>query len=244
MTDPNAWNRDKEDFGQWSDRMRIQREQWERANPGLSAPIHPPTPAFSGEPPRQPIVLGTYEPSAEARESFEGNTSFLVLFPALAGIVAWPILYALPVGAAIVATGVVYGVLEYGFGVVDEGARRWLTALAVVVGLILLFPLSRLDHRLARSWLWRGPRHLVRLALFTGVVHLAVTARFAPAELDVWRPVPGGSLLGRPLYLFVLAVVAVLVHVVLTRPGFRAWWHRGLEAIGLRPRMPEKAGGS
>jgi len=222
MTLPNPG----ESFSDWQDRKRIAEEHWRRANESLSPPVKPQIPEVIRYRPGPGIVLGREEP----REPLaEGNLSFLNLFIAVPGVFAWPLLYPVPVAVAFVSAGLLYGVMEYVFGVESGPGRVLVTAMAGLVGLVLLIAASRVDHRFARSRPWQALRHIVRLGLFATAAHLVITYR----TTGTLRP--DATLLQQPLHLGSVGAILLLTHWILTRESLRAKWHAGLEAIGLRP---------
>jgi hypothetical protein len=225
-----------EDYGDWSHRQRVNQERWDYAtNSGQYAPKQEKSYDWSSS--SAPIYSGGgggYSGGWSGSGSGGiGCLSALTLFPAIA---AWPLLYPMPVGIAFLAAGFGYGILESISGAYTAHGRMGLTVGSFLIGLIVLVPLSRLDHRLARSKLWRVPRHLIRLALITLAAYQLAALRLAPASAHLEGILAGLPLLRNPIYLVVLLAVPLIAHIVLTRRGLRDWWHECLERVKLRGR--------
>ncbi len=223
--------REPESYDAWAHRERVRQEQWDNAT-GANRPPPPPPPFSVPSPGLNDPALwrgSSYEPSSTPATS---PPDYGAAGAPMLALVTWPFLYPLAVALAFVVTGFVYGMLEVAFETAGSNARTAMAILGGLVGLIALYFTSRLDHRLGRSMLWRAPRHLIRLALLTVTAHAMLTTRLlAPAARGNGLEY-GRTLLGKPWYVAILAGVALLAHVVLTRPRLRSWWHWRL---GLDP---------
>jgi len=233
MSEPESWD-------EWNQRRRIEQEQWQREQERFNQPIHPKS---DWPPPSNPYDYritfdppsdeGGYERPWATREPVDlaGCVSGLVFIPALA---AWPVLYPVPTLLGFAVAAFSYGIAETRLPLVQSGPKLAIGLLCCLVGLIVAIAAGRWDHRLARSWAWRGPRHVLRVALFTFLAHLFAATELWPAR-PASDPVPGLELLANPLYLAGLAGVVVVVHLILTREKLKKWWHERLETVKLRP---------
>jgi hypothetical protein len=224
-----------EDFAEWSLRQRVMQKRWEEAMAPLRAP-DPPEPIW-GRPSPGPWPLFTVDDDdEEVCYTPPSNTlGCLPVFALVPSLAAWPLLYAVPVAVGFTVGVAGYGILEAAFDIYRDGARLAIGTVGAALGLVTVVAASRADHRLARSVLWRAPRHLLRLALFGALAHLIGAAALSRPD-DGGAGLPGRDLLSNPVYLAALAGVVWLVHWILTRERLRDWWHERLEALGLRPK--------
>ena len=224
-----------ESYERWSEQNRISQQHWDSATANLHS-----SGSGSGGFSSGPATI-SFGGGGGGGGSYAGGGSGIGLFDLLrgivvfaAGVVAWPVLYCVPVAVAFAATGLANGMLE---GAVDPSSSSGVTGVVVatmVVAVILVVALSRLDHRAARSKLWWVPRHVVRLAVIAGLGHLLAASLLVPSARLQADSLPGRALLAQPVYLACLAALVVVVHVVLTRKSLRTWWHYRLERLRLR----------
>ena len=224
-----------EDFNDWQQQQRVQQERWDYAtSSGQYAPKPSPSAIDWSSPASPSVPQSTGGSDGSYGGYYQGSSGG---GPTIFSIVPWipalPVLYPLPFAVAFAGAGVGYGVLESLFEVYTSAGRNGLAAASLLIGLVLFFATSRLDHRLAASALWRVPRHALRLAVMAGIGYLVAAAllqgpdRSTGASLDV-------SLLGNPVVLASLAAWALAGHILLTRDRLREWWHERLAAAYLR----------
>lgn len=113
--------------------------------------------------------------------------------------------------------------------------------LGCAAGIVVLYVASRIEQRLAEHSWYRIPRHIVRLALF-GLMGVYGIER--ANGIEVWGrgelSISAESIvrvLRVPEYLISVVVFVVVMHLVLWKGEMiRRFWHRRLEALGLRAR--------
>ncbi len=223
-----------EDYNDWQQRQRVQQDQWDYAtSSGQYAPQ-----------PSQPTDWSPSAPSGWSHDSAgsggysnghsgsrgRSGPTFLSIIP---WIPTLPFLYPLPFATAFAGAGLGQGMLESQFEVYTAAGRNGLAAVSVVIGAVLFFAMSRLDHRLAALRLWRISRHVVRLALVAVVAYLVAASllqapgQSAAAGFDF-------ALLENPAVLASIAASTIFAHIILTRDRLRQWWHERLAAAYLR----------
>ena len=127
---------------------------------------------------------------------FIGIIAFSFIIP------LWGLLY-LP--AAAVATAIHFALITF------------FPAGSYIVALVAIWPLGRIEQRLAQYRAYRGIRHGLRLAFCGGLGILA-------GQQSPW--------LGIPLAVLFMGAA----HVALVKAGpLRGYWHAYLRSIGLRP---------
>jgi hypothetical protein len=230
--DPNQ--RPDEDFGQWNDRNRIAKQRYEEAtNQNQPAQREP----FNWGTPSGPFSWGggggggggggSGGGGGGGAEIFAGCMGAIVLLPA---VVAFGCLYPMPIMGGLVTGVVVSGFLAGATDRSSEAVQLFgVILLPIAVGLATFVGLSRLDHWMGRSILWRLPRHVARLALFGIVGHWVGLRAFGESRTLYPNP-----MLRNPLYVGGLCVFVALVSWILTRRNLRESWHERLESIGLR----------
>jgi hypothetical protein len=229
-----------EDFNDWQQRQRVQQDRWDYATssgqyaPQPSAPIDWSSPSPSPSPPQswspESAGGGSYSGGHSSSSGSSGPT-FLSIIP---WIPALPVLYPLPFSVAFAGAGVGYGILESQFEVYTSDGRIGLGIGSFLIGAVLFFAMSRLDHRLAASKLWRIPRHVLRLALVAIVAQLVATSLLQAPGQSVATAGFDVAQLGNPVVLVSVAASSVLAHILLTRARVQEWWHDRLVAAWLR----------
>jgi hypothetical protein len=151
----------------------------------------------------------------------------------------WPIwvcLYPLPAAAA-VATYLISGAFTHkltltaGLGTdVAQMVSSLLYLTSVLVTIVVLYTVSRGEHRLARSPLYRYPRHIVRLPLLGLLAVWSITER-NPLLLTNAPP----QIRSESAEIF---LVAILMWQLLLWKGapVRRFWHATLRYSGFRPK--------
>jgi hypothetical protein len=119
--------------------------------------------------------------------------------------------------------------------------RATFTALAALIGyvsgIVVLVMASRWDHGLSQYAAYRIPRHVLRMALLGG---LAFVALADPSRIPFYGShiPPELTLLTTPAKIGVAAAFAAGMHFLLWNwHGARQFWHRRLQAVGLRKRQ-------
>ena len=146
-----------ENYERWSEQNRILQDQWDRA----TANLHSSSSSFdldlrhaSGTP-----SFGGSGGHAGGGGGLLGFLAFLIRIPLLiASIVAWPVLYCIPVAITFLASALANGMLEGAFNPSSPSGETGVTIGTGVIALVLLVVLSRLDHKAARSKFWWIPR--------------------------------------------------------------------------------------
>ena len=114
------------------------------------------------------------------------------------------------------------------------GPGLYSVALAIVLGVAVLWTASRLEHRLARSPFYRVPRHLLRL-LMTGWAVALMIQKAQGLPYDV-RPAAVLPLLKDSTHLGIVIGAVVACHFILWNWRWpREFWHRRLVGARLRP---------
>lgn len=107
---------------------------------------------------------------------------------------------------------------------------------SILVFLVVFWPMSRLDHRLAENVPpYRLVRHVARVVL-TGFFLTLYTAGGVGGELIMPRSIAQVQLmLASSTHLITMAIAMVFAHLLLTRAkGLQAYWDNGLEIFKLR----------
>lgn len=225
-----------DDYNDWQQQQRVEQDRWDYAT---SSGQYAPTPSS------EPVDWSSSAPPSWSHEGTGGgsyssghSSSYGSSGPTFLAIIPWipalPVLYPLPFVVAFAGAGLGYGILETQFEVYTAAGRNGLAVASFLSGAVLFFAMSRLDHRLAASKLWRIPRHLLRLALVAAVAYLVAASLLqAPGEFagaagfDV-------ALVGNPAVLASVAAASILAHILLTRDRLQEWWHERLAAAFLR----------
>lgn len=224
-----------EDFNDWQQRQRVEQERWDYAtSSGQYAPKpSPPIDWSSTTPPdfyRESTGGGTYSSGHSSSYGSSGPT-FLSIIP---WIPALPVLYPLPFAVAFAGAGLGYGILESQLEVYTAAGRNGLGIVSFLIGAVLFFAMSRLDHRLAASMLWRVPRHVLRLALVAVAAYVVAAALLRAPGRSAGAAGVDLALLANPGVLASVAASSILAHILLTRDRLREWWHKRLAAAYLR----------
>lgn len=230
---------ENESWDEYNQRLRVEQERWRQAEEQLRGPPKEKEPPSFYVRPEDRITFpvedrstwgGGYQPG----QTLADNPGCLPIFVLIPSIAVWPVLYVGSVAVGFLAAGLCYGMLEAGFDVYREGPKLAIGIGAGFVGVIVTLIANRFDHRFAGSFLWRWPRHLIRLVVIAAIAHVFLaTEVFHRSGND---SIPGRDLLTVPWYLAILGAIVAAAHVVLTRDRLRAWWHRKLEAAWLRPK--------
>jgi hypothetical protein len=208
---------------------------------GMRAPPeHQPPPLVDPGPPAPPSNFGSYENYGydggyAGAGVGSGVSPFVWFFFFLFFPVTFPIfacLYPLAAGAAALVGRAVY-VMAGPVGPTTDVSSRLPFVLASAA--IVLWTVSRLEHRLARFAPYRAVRHVVRLLLFGFYAVLLVfhspSSGYFPSSLP---EIVG--MIANPPALVVMVIVAFIMHRVLTRrQGLRESWHAALRVLRLRP---------
>ena len=147
---------------------------------------------------------------------------------------ALPLLGALYPLVAAIEIGVARGVFSL-VSRIDPGVPlNTHIAIAALACLVLLWPASRLEQRLAEHRAYRIVRHVVRLALIAVLTYRLTSTMPADSALPAWTQ-PLRGLFHSPAQLGVVVGTVVLMHFLLRDLlGVRAAWGRGLAAVRLR----------
>jgi hypothetical protein len=174
-----------------------------------------------------------YPASAGAGAGMDGGT---ILFAAFVVFIFSPVifgtLYPIATGAALVASFATQGFLRVAAPGTAPDSRL---PFAMLAALVVFWPLSRLDHRLAATVPpYRMARHVARVALFAGFCTLM---SLNPSRGLPRSPIELRMVLANPFALPLFAAIAILTHLFLVRAKrTRAMWDTALEFFRLRPR--------
>jgi hypothetical protein len=158
--------------------------------------------------------------------------AFLIFFAQVPK--ALPLLVALYPLVAAVEIGVARGAFLL-VSRLDPGASASTHfAITAAACLVLLWPASRLEQRLANHRAYRLARHIVRLALVAVLAYrLTSTMPIDPASPAWMQPLRG--LFRSPAQVAAVLGAVVLMHFLLRNLlGIRAAWRRSLEIVRLR----------
>ena len=193
-------------------------------------PRHPGSGGNSNPP--QGMDTGSYPPAAVPLQGDPGSIGLYVgsfVLVCCCGPI-WMCLYPLAAGAAAATFA---SLLFFLNKIVPSSARpsEFASVLgailflgSVLVSIVLLYILSRWEHRLARSPLYRYPRHLLRLLL------LGILAVWSITEQ------PPFLYRNRPEHVKIFLVAVVIWHLLLWKAApLRRFWHGALRYSGLRP---------
>ena len=145
--------------------------------------------------------------------------------PLLAAL--YPLIAAIEIGVARGAFWVV-GKLDPGVPMTTH------LAIAAAACLVLLWPASRLEQRLAGHRAYRVARHIVRLALVAIFVYRLTSTMPAESPQPSWM-LPLRGLLQSPAQVGAVVAAVVMMHFLLRNSlGIRAAWRRSLELVRLR----------
>ena len=225
-----------EDFNDWQQQQRVQQDRWDYAtSSGQYAPKPSPQPFdwSSSAPPgwsHESTGGGSYSSGQSSLYGSSGPT-FLSIIP---WIPTLPVLYPLPFAVAFAAAGLGYGILESQFEAYTAAGQNGLALASFLIGAVLFFAMSRLDHRLAASKLWRIPRHVLRLALVAVVAYLVAASLLQAPGQSVGAAGFDFALLANPAVLASVAASTFFAHLLLTRDRLQEWWHERLAAAFLR----------
>ncbi len=227
--DPYAWQR-QDLYAHPADQQRRPEAGWHV--PDTSTPL--PTPSSP-----IPVPVGPGMPAGGAlpfsRNLAGGDFLLNLVFVGILWEV-WVCLYPLSAVAGLLT--LLYG-MPFLRGVVPESPiiapGLYAVGLAFVAAAVVLWNLSRLEHLLARSDLYRILRHLVRLPL----LGLATVIALESAEGLPYDPTMPGvkRILSTPTNLVIVVGVMIASHFILWNWKWaREFWHRRLAAAQLRKR--------
>jgi hypothetical protein len=115
------------------------------------------------------------------------------------------------------------------------GPGLYAVVLGILAALVVLWNVSRLEHKLARYGAYRILRHLVRIPL----LGIATVVAIEEAQGFPYDPTPAGinRILKTPANLAIVVGAMVAAHFILWNwKAARAFWHRRLESAQLRTR--------
>ena len=147
---------------------------------------------------------------------------------------ALPLLAALYPLVAAIEIGVARGVFLL-VGRLDPGApTSTRIAITAAACLVLLWPASRLEQRLANHRAYRVARHMVRLGLVAALAYRLTSTMPIDSQLPPWMQ-PLRGLFRSPAQLGIVVSAIVLMHFLLRNLlGIRSAWRRSLEIMRLR----------
>jgi hypothetical protein len=147
---------------------------------------------------------------------------------------ALPLLAALYPLVAAIEIGVARGVFSL-VGRLDPAApMNTHIAIAAATCLVLLWPASRLEQRLAEHRAYRVARHVVRLALVAVLAYRLTSTMPIESPAPAWMQ-PLRGLFRSPAQIGAVLGSVVLMHLLLRNLlGIRAAWRRSLEIVRLR----------
>jgi hypothetical protein len=147
---------------------------------------------------------------------------------------ALPVLVALYPLVAAIEIGVARGAFLLA-GKLDPGAStNTHIAIAAAACLILLWPASRLEQRLAAHRAYRLARHIVRLALVAVFAYRLTSTMPIDLHPPSWMQ-PLRGMFRSPAQIAAVVGAVVLMHFLLRNLlGIRAAWRRSLEIVRLR----------
>jgi hypothetical protein len=147
---------------------------------------------------------------------------------------ALPVLVALYPLIAAIEIGVARGVYLLA-GKLDPGIpANTHIAVTAAACLVLLWPASRLEERLANHRAYRVVRHIVRLALVGVLAYQLTSTMPSVTPLPVWMQ-PASGLFRSPAQIGTVVGAIVIMHFLLRNLlGIRAVWRRSLEVVRLR----------
>jgi hypothetical protein len=140
--------------------------------------------------------------------------------------VLYPLASAIEIGAGR-GTFLLAGKLDTGIASTTQ------IALAAVASLVLLWPLSRAEQRLANLRAYRVLRHIARLVLMGVLVYRMTINMPSVAPLPPWMHLVRGAFRS-PQQLAMTVGVVVVWHFLLMAGGLQTVWHRALEVVRLR----------
>jgi hypothetical protein len=224
-----------EDYENWQQQQRVQQERWDYStSSGQFAPTTSSSADWSSSAPSAASGAraggGSYSVGHSSSYG-RGGPTFLSIVP---WIPTLPILYPLPFAVAFAGAGLGSGILESQFEGYTAAGRNGVALVSFLIGAVLFFVMSRLDHRLAASRLWRIPRHVLRLALVAVVACLLAASVLQAPGQQVGTAGLALGLLRNPVVLAAAAASSILAHILLTRERLRQWWHQRLAAAYLR----------
>ena len=157
---------------------------------------------------------------------------FLVFFARVPG--ALPLLVALYPLVAAIEVGAMRGFLLLMSKVDPAMPGNTRIAVAAAACLVLLWPASRLEQRLANHRAYRVARHIVRLALVGALAYRLTGTMPLVSPLPPWMQ-PLRGVFRSPAQLGAVVCAVVLMHFLLRNLlGIRAAWRRSLELVRLR----------
>jgi hypothetical protein len=147
---------------------------------------------------------------------------------------ALPLLAALYPLVAVIEIGAMRGAFVLAGKLAPSAPTNTRLAIAVAACLVLLWPASRLEQRLASFAAYRVVRHIARLAL-VGLFVYQLTSLMPPAQpLPAWMRAVRG-LFQSPAQLATVVGAVVAMHFLLRNfLGVRSAWRRLLEFTRLR----------
>ena len=201
-------------------------------------PYSPPPMPLYNPPPGTPYGGGYGSASGTGPYAgYSGNgggfwlVAFVIFFWAVPRTL--PLLVVLYPFAAAIEIGAARGVFLL-VGTLDAGlASTTQIAIAAVASLVLLWPLSRAEQRLANVRAYRVLRHIVRLVLMGALVYRMTINMPGVVPLPPWMHSLRGAFRS-PQQLAVTVGAVVVWHFLLMAGGLRTAWHRALEVVRLR----------
>jgi hypothetical protein len=114
------------------------------------------------------------------------------------------------------------------------GPGLYAVVLGIAAALIVLWNVSRLEHRLARSNVYRIPRHLARIPML-GIATVVAIEKWRGLP---YNPTPAAIrwILRTPANLAIVIGVMIGAHFMWNWRSAREFWHRRLEGARLRKR--------
>jgi hypothetical protein len=147
---------------------------------------------------------------------------------------ALPLLVALYPLVAAIEIGVARGAFLLAGKVAPSAPTNTHMAFAAAACLVLLWPASRLEQRLANHRAYRIVRHIVRLALVALFAYRLTSTMPIASPSPTWMQ-PLRGLFRSPAQIGAVVGAVVLMHLLLGNLlGIRAAWRRSLEMVRLR----------
>jgi hypothetical protein len=220
MTNPDDW---------WRHQSPAAPHDRPHDPPTSGLPLQTEPPATSFDPSVDVPVDYTAPPNPVALNAGLALAAAFVVF-VLSGLI-FPTLYPMASAVALAAGFATNGALQALAPSLDADSRLPFAMLATV---IVFWPVMRLDHRLAANLApYRVVRHVARVFLIASVITLMSLNDRAGLPRSIGQAL---AVVADPHFLPMLAVVAVLAHLALTKaPRVRALWDDGLELFRLRP---------
>jgi hypothetical protein len=233
--DPYAWQR-QDLYAHPADQQRRPETGWHVPDP---SPPFQPTPFQPAPSSTIPVPVGPGMPARDVLpfigRSAGGDFLLNLIFVGVLWEV-WICLYPLSAIAGLLT--LLYG-MPFLRGVVPASSiiapGLYAVGLAFIAAAVVLWNVSRLEHVLARTGLYRVLRHLVRLPL----VGLATVVALESAQGLPYDPTMQGvrRVLNTPANLVIVVGVMIASHFILWNWKWaRGFWHHRLVAAQLRKR--------